>query len=49
MAADPREGITNTEFLDWRLERARKRYRRALKTLAQLDEIMGIEAQRVNG
>jgi hypothetical protein len=45
MASDPREGLKYTRYLDQRLERARKRYDKALKTLAQLDQILGIEPQ----
>jgi hypothetical protein len=45
MAADPREGIKYMQYLDRRLERARRRYDKALQSLAQLDEILGVEPQ----
>ena len=44
MAAEPREGKTDTEFLDRRLAKAQKRYFAALESLGKMDRILGLTA-----
>lgn len=41
-AAEPREGKSDTEFLDRRLAKARKRYFAALESLGRIDGILGL-------
>ena len=42
LAAEPREGKTDVEFLDRRLAKVRKRYVAALESLAKMDRILGL-------
>ena len=41
LAAEPRAGKTDVEFLDRRLAKVRKRYFAALESLAKMDSILG--------
>ena len=42
LAAEPREGKTDVDFLDRRLAKVRKRYVAALESLAKMDRILGL-------
>lgn len=42
LAAEPREGKTDIEFLDRRLNKTRKRYFTALEALGRMDRILGL-------
>lgn len=48
MAAEPREGKSNIEFLDRRLEKSRRRCHAALESLARLDRILGLDGKVAN-